>query len=272
MAEQRLDEQADQQVDEQGEVRVVRDGAVVTLTFTRPHARNAMTWKMYEDLQAACRALRDDRTCRVVVLRGAGGEAFVAGTDIAQFSGFASGEDGLAYEERMEQVLSDLESLPQPTVAVVEGFAAGSGLLMSAICDLRIATSSARFGMPVARTLGNCLSMRNYARLVSVLGASRVASVVMMASFIDADAALAAGFVMAVHEPAELDDAVAQVCGRLVLHAPLTMWATKEALRRLRFAELPDGDDLVHEVFGSADFREGVQAFVGKRPAGWEGR
>jgi len=256
-------------VDDQGEVRVERDGGVVTLTFARPHARNAMTWKMYDELQAACRRLRDDRTCRVVVLRGEGGEAFVAGTDIAQFSGFASGEDGLAYEERMEGVFADLESLPQPTVAVVEGFAVGSGLLMSAICDLRIATPSARFGMPVARTLGNCLSMRNYARLVSVLGAARVVSVVMLADLIDADAALAAGFVTAVHGPDALDGAVADVCARLEQHAPLTMWATKEALRRLRFATLPGGDDLIHEVFGSADFREGVRAFVAKRPAAW---
>jgi enoyl-CoA hydratase len=258
--------------DDDGEVRLTRADAVATLTFSRPAARNAMTWKMYEELQAACRALREDRTCRVVVLRGEGGEAFVAGTDIAQFAGFASGDDGLAYEERMEGVLADLESLPQPTVAVVEGSAAGSGLLMASICDLRIATPSARFGMPVARTLGNCLSMRNYARLVSVLGASRVANVVMTAGFIDAAGALAAGFVMAVHEPEELDAAVDELCARLTGHAPLTMWASKEALRRLRFAALPDGDDLVHEVFGSADFREGVRAFVARRPAGWEWR
>lgn len=258
--------------DSQGEVRLARDGAIATLTFVRPHARNAMTWTMYEQLQTACRALREDRSCRVVVLRGEGGEAFVAGTDIAQFSGFADGDDGIAYEERMETILADLEALPQPTVAVVEGFAAGSGLLMSAICDLRIATPTARFGMPVARTLGNCLSMRNYARLVSVLGASRVASVVMTASFISADDALAAGFVMSVHEPAELDAAVDALCERLLQHAPLTMSSTKEALRRLRFAGLPEGDDLVHEVFGSSDFREGVQAFVAKRPARWEWR
>jgi enoyl-CoA hydratase len=258
--------------DDRGEVRVTRDGAIVTLTFTRPHARNAMTWTMYEQLQGACRSLRDDRTCRVVVLRGAGGEAFVAGTDITQFSSFSSGDDGLAYEERMEEILTDLEALPQPTVAVVEGFAVGSGLLMSALCDLRVATPAARFGMPVARTLGNCLSMRNYARLVSVLGASRVASVVMTASFIAAEDALAAGFVTSVHEPADLDAAVVALCERLQQHAPLTMWSTKEALRRLRFAGLPDGDDLVHEVFGSSDFREGVQAFVGKRPARWEWR
>ena len=255
-----------------GEVRLVRDGAVATIVFARPEARNAMTWPMYEQLQAACRELRDDRSCRVVVLRGEGGEAFVAGTDIAQFSGFAGGDDGLAYEARMEEVFADLESLPQPTVAVVEGFAAGSGLLMSAICDLRIATPSARFGMPVARTLGNCLSMQNYARLVSVLGASRVASVVMTASFIDAADALDAGFVSAVHAPEELDEALAALTERMVQHAPLTMWATKEALRRLRSASLPDGDDLVHRVFGSEDFKEGVAAFTAKRPARWEWR
>jgi enoyl-CoA hydratase/carnithine racemase len=271
MAESQGDS-GDRQEDGQGTVRFERDGAVATLTFARPHARNAMTWTMYDELQAACRELREDRTCRVVVLRGEGGEAFVAGTDIAQFSGFSSGEDGIAYEERMEAVFADLESLPQPTVAVVEGFAVGSGLLMASICDLRIATPSARFGMPVARTLGNCLSMRNYARLVSVLGASRVASVVMTASFIDAEAAHAAGFVTAVHQPEQLDAAIRELSGRLEQHAPFTMWMTKEALRRIRFAALPDGDDLVRAAFGSADFHEGVSAFVSKRSARWEWR
>lgn len=258
--------------DDQGEVRLTRDGAVATLTFARPSVRNAMTWTMYGQLQAACRTLRQDLSCRVVVLRGEGGEAFVAGTDIASFSGFADGDDGLAYEERMETIFADLEALPQPTIAVIEGSAAGSGLLMSAICDLRIATPTARFGMPIARTLGNCLSMRNYARLVNVLGASRVASIVMTTSFFSADDALAVGFVTAVHEPDELEGALVALCQRLEQHAPLTMWSTKEALRRLRFAGLPEGDDLVHEVFGSRDFREGVEAFVAKRPARWEWR
>jgi len=258
--------------DDQGEVRLSRSGTVATITFGRPAARNAMTWKMFEELQAACRALREDRTCRVVVLRGEGHEAFVAGTDIAQFAGFASGDDGLAFEARMEEVFSDLEALPQPTIAVVEGFAVGGGLIITSICDLRIATPSAQFGLPVARTLGNCLSMRNYARLVGALGASRVASIVMTASFLDATNALAAGFVTAVHDPADLDAALAELCGRLELHAPLTMAASKEALRRLRFSGLPEGDDLLHAVFGSADFREGVQAFLAKRPARWEGR
>lgn len=257
---------------DQGEVRLEREGPVATIVFARPEARNAMTWTMYEQLQSACHALRDDRSCRVVVLRGEGGEAFVAGTDISQFRAFEDGDDGLAYEARMEEILSDLEVLPQPTIAVVEGFATGSGLLMSAICDLRIATPSARFGMPVARTLGNCLSMRNYARLVSVLSASRVATVVITASFLTAEEAASAGFVAAVHEPDDLDDALAALTGRIVEHAPLTTWATKEALRRLRFANLPEGDDLVHEVFGSADFKEGVTAFLAKRPARWEWR
>lgn len=258
--------------DDRGEVRCERDGAVATLTFRRPHVRNAMTWKMYEELQAACHSLREDRSCRVVVLRGAGGEAFVAGTDIAEFAGFTSGDDGLAYEQRMEEIFAGLESLPQVTVAVIEGFATGGGLLIAAVCDLRIATPSARFGMPIARTLGNCLAMRNYARLVSVLGASRVAGMVMTADLLDAETALAAGLVTSVHAPEALDDAVSELCGRLVGHAPITIRATKEALRRLRFSAVPDGDDLVHEAFGSADFREGVRAFLEKRPAAWEAR
>ena len=162
-----------------GEVRYVRNGAVATVTFDRPAARNAMTWRMYEQLAEACARMQGEEGLRAAVFRGAGGKAFIAGTDIAQFRTFNSGDDGLAYEAKMEGYLSAIEALSIPTLAVIEGFAIGGGLAIAACCDLRIATPGARFGVPTARTLGNCLSIANYARLVAALGASRAKRVML---------------------------------------------------------------------------------------------
>jgi enoyl-CoA hydratase/carnithine racemase len=231
-----------------------------------------MTWQMYEQLDTICRALRDDATVRVAVFRGAGGKAFVAGTDIAQFLAFESGEDGIAYEAKMETYLAGIEALPMPTLAVVEGWAIGGGLAIAAACDLRIATTGARFGIPIARTLGNCLSMTNYARLVAALGWSNAKRVLLLADLIAAEEALACGFLVEVAEPANLDQRVADICKRLLGNAPITMRVSKEAMRRLLHAELPPGDDLVRTCYGSADFRAGVRAFVEKREAAWSGQ
>jgi enoyl-CoA hydratase/carnithine racemase len=255
-----------------GQVHYRRDGAVVTVIFDRPAARNAMTWQMYEQLGEACARIRKEEGLRVAVFRGAGGKAFIAGTDIAQFQAFRSGEDGIAYEEKMEGTIGGVETLPVPTLAVIEGFAIGGGLAIAAACDLRIATPGSRFGVPIARTLGNCLSVANYARLVAALGASRAKKVLLLAENLSAEEALASGFVSEIVEPADLDRRVAEMTTRLVQHAPITMRVSKEAIRRLLHAGLPNGDDLVRACYGSDDFRIGVDAFVEKRAPQWTGR
>ncbi len=259
-----------------GETRLVREetptGVVATILFDRPQARNAMTWRMYEGLASACAELGKDERVRVVVLRGVGGKAFIAGTDIAQFQEFKDGEDGIAYEARMEGYLTALEKLPMPTLAVVEGWAIGGGLAIAACCDLRIATPEAKFGVPIARTLGNCLSVANYARLVVGLGQARAKRMMLMAENVPAEDALAAGFLMAVVDPMALDATVVAICERLAGNAPVTMHVTKEAMRRLQMAGLPADDDLVRAAYGSTDFHAGVKAFVEKRPAKWTGK
>jgi enoyl-CoA hydratase len=255
-----------------GEVRVERDGAVVRLTFAREAARNAMTWRMYDQLEAACTAIAADDTVRVVVLRGAGDRAFIAGTDIGQFAGFTTGEDGLDYEARLEAIVGLVEALPQPTIAVVEGYAVGGGMMIASVCDLRICSTSAKFGMPIARTLGNCLSMANAARLARLLGPAHVKALLLRADAIDAATAAVSGLATEVHDPDHLDTRVDELVAQLLEQAPMTMWATKEALRRVTLADLPDGDDIVARAYGSADFREGQAAFVEKRPAVWRGR
>jgi enoyl-CoA hydratase len=254
-----------------GEVRYSRVGKIATVIFDRPAAHNAMTWQMYEQLDAACARIRAEHDVRVAVFRGAGGKAFIAGTDIAQFQQFCSAEDGLAYEEKMESYIDAVESLPVPTLAVIEGYAIGGGLAIAAACDLRIATTGSRFGVPIARTLGNCLSMRNYARLVAALGAPRAKRMLLLAENLSAEEALAGGFVSEVLAPSEIDRRMGEIADRLAGHAPITMRVTKEAIRRLLLAGVPAGDDLARACYGSKDFRIGVEAFVAKRPPEWTG-
>jgi enoyl-CoA hydratase len=252
------------------ELLVEVSGQTATVTFNRPAARNAMTWGMYEGLVAACERVDADDSVRVLVLRGAGGKAFVAGTDITQFREFTTAEDGLAYERRIEHVIDRLERVRVPTVAAVQGYAVGGGLGLASACDLRICTPDAKFGLPIARTLGNCVSMRTYARLAELIGPARALHLIYTATFVPAEEALAAGLVTEVVP--DLDTRLNDLCAQLARHAPLTMWASKQAFRRLRDARLPDGEDLIAACYGSEDFHEGVRAFTEKRPPRWRGR
>lgn len=255
-----------------GQLRTEFTGTVATATFDRPAARNAMTWQMYDGLAEFCDAVAADPRVRVVVLRGAGGKAFVAGTDIAQFHDFSTAADGHEYERRIDAVLNKVERIQVPTIAAIDGYATGGGLTIAAACDLRICSEGAKFGLPIARTVGNCLSMRNYARLVSLIGAGRAMHLICTAGFIGAEQAERVGLASEVLPQSELDGRVAELCAQLAEQAPLTMRASKEAIRRLREHSLPPGDDLVESCYGSEDFREGVRAFTEKRRPQWRGR
>jgi enoyl-CoA hydratase/carnithine racemase len=254
-----------------GEVRLERRGEIGWLTFDRPESRNAMTFAMYESLHDLCEQVDADDEVRALVLRGAGGKAFVAGTDISEFLKFESSEDGLEYERTIDRIVGRLESVSKPTVALIDGYAVGGGLALAAACDLRVCTPDARFGLPVARTLGNCLSMENYARLVALIGPARLKDIVFTARMVGADEALAIGLATVIVPADEIEGSVAELCERISGHSPITLRATKEALRRLRTAALPDGHDLVAEAYGSSDFRRAVEAFGEKRGVEWSG-
>jgi enoyl-CoA hydratase/carnithine racemase len=253
-----------------GTVRYQRRGSVAHVVFDRPAARNALTWSMYEQLATALARLALDTGVRVAVLRGSGG-TFVAGTDIRQFAAFAGGEAGVAYERILDDLIGTLERVRVPTIAVVEGHAAGAGLVIAGACDLRLCTPDARFGVPIARTVGNCLSMRNHARLVRHLGEARTRTLIFTAGFMSAQEARDRDFVLEVVPAEELESRVDDLCGRLVELAPLTLQATKEALLRLGSGER-EGDDLVRQVYGSHDFREGVAAYLAGRTPVWRGQ
>ena len=255
----------------EGTVHLSIDARVAAVVFDRPQARNAMTWAMYEQLAAICRQLAGDSSVRVVTFRGAGGEAFVAGTDIAQFAAFKSGDDGLAYERQIDQGIGLIEALPMPTVALIDGWTIGGGLAIATACDFRIATPASRFGVPIAKTLGNCLSMANLARLVSVWGVPRVKRMLLLAELLRADEAQFCGFLLEVCAPDELGSAATRLCERLAALAPVTQSVSKEGLRRLVVQGLPDGDDIVRRCYGSADFHRGVAAFVAKANPVWTG-
>lgn len=255
------------------QVLVTRDGPVVTLTFNRPEARNAMTWEMYQRLYDTCEEVDADDSIRVLVLKGAGGKAFVAGTDISQFTKFESGEDGLRYERDGDQRSGRIARVTKPVIAQIQGYAVGGGLAIASGADVRIATPDARFGAPIARTLGNCLSMKAYARFMDLFGPSRVKEMIFTARMLSADEALAAGFVHEIVSADKIEARVREQAEKIASHAPITLWVTKEAVRRIQEARVvPDGDDLIAKTYGSADFREGVRAFVEKRPPRWTGK
>jgi enoyl-CoA hydratase len=243
------------------------DGAIAFLTFNRPDARNALTWAMYDALAAACDQVDGDPNIRVLVVR-ATGEAFAAGTDIRQFTGFASGADGIAYERRLDAVIDRLERVTVATIAQVQGVAAGGGCAIALTCDLRVCTPAAKFGVPIARTLGNCLSSANYARIVDLVGPARTKDLLFTGRLLDAIEAQAVGLVTRMAEPHEIDAAVRGLAETIAANAPLTIRTTKEAIRRIALRRRLDAgadDDLVAACYASGDFREGVAAFLAKR-------
>ena len=253
-----------------GRVHLQVSDSVASIVFDRPEARNAMTWAMYDELQKAVATIKNQPSVRAALLRGAGGW-FVAGTDITQFAAFDGAKAGLDYEARIESGIAAIEALPVPTIAVVEGPAMGGGLMIATACDLRIATPDARFGAPIARTVGNCLSLANMARLAAAFGDSRARRLLLLAETLEAEEALACGFLTEIVEPEALGQRALALASKLSGHAPITMRASKEALRRLRVSRLSDDSDLIAAVYGSRDFAEGVVAFGAKRRPEWKG-
>jgi enoyl-CoA hydratase len=244
-----------------------RDG-IGCITFNRPRARNALTFPMYERLAEIAASPGDVRT---LIIIGADDKAFAAGTDINQFRAFSGADDALAYEARIDRVIGTVERCPIPTIAAIAGACTGGGAAIAAACDLRIAAANARIGFPIARTLGNCLSMSNIARLSSLIGPARVIEMIFKAHLFSATEAMSVGLVSEVlPDQASLEVRAWNLASLLAEHAPLTMRATKEALRRLR-ENLPPDEDLIRLCYTSRDFKEGMDAFLTKRSPVWEG-
>jgi enoyl-CoA hydratase len=243
------------------------------ITFNRPQARNALTFPMYERLAEICEAANSDRSLKVLILTGAGDKAFASGTDINQFRAFKTPQDAIEYESRIDRVLGTLERAQVPTIAAIAGACTGGGAGIAACCDLRIATRTAKFGFPIARTLGNCLSMSSLSRLTALIGPARVKEIIFTARLVEAPEALSLGLVSeVVEEFPDLQRRADELARLIAGHAPLTLRATKEALRRVqRRLSREEGEDLILMCYMSRDFREGMDAFLNKRPPQWAG-
>jgi len=250
----------------------LRDG-IGRVTFNRPQARNAFTFAMYERLAQICEQANHDRSIKVLVLQGAGDKAFAAGTDINQFRAFTTPQHALDYESRIDRVLTTLEQCRVPTIAAITGACTGGGAGIAACCDLRIGTKTTRFGFPIARTLGNCLSMSSLSRLTALVGPARVKDIIFTARLLGAEEAAAAGLLSEVVEDLSALQRRADELATLIAgHAPLTLSATKQALARLgRKLTREEGEDLILLCYMSRDFREGLDAFLSKRPPQWTG-
>jgi len=247
------------------------NGSVAIVTLNRPEARNALTWEMYDALVEACNTAEADTNVRVLIIRGSGG-AFAAGTDISQFREFANGDAGVAYERRLDAVIDRIERLSIATIAEVDGAAAGGGCAIAMACDLRICSERARFGVPVSRTLGNCLSMANTARMVDLLGPAMTRDLLLTGRMIDAHDAMAAGLANAIVPTDQLEQETYKIAADLSTRARSTISATKAMLLRLRDHRRPpagSADDIIRECYGSAEFKEGVTAFLDGRRPNW---
>ena len=245
------------------------DGAIARITFNNPAARNAMTWPMYEELKSICDALAINPSIRVAIFRGAGDKAFVSGSDIQQFVDLKKDE---AYEVAVDNIFSSLQQLPMPTIALIEGLAVGSGLLIATACDFRISTHDARFGIPVARTLGNCLSPSNLSWISAHLGIPMVKKMLLTSELIKAPELLASGYLYETANAEEITQAADALAQKLATLAPITQKASKLTIARLLQSNLPECTDLMRETYNSQDFKEGVNAFLEGRPPKWAGK
>jgi len=259
------------------EIIISVDQHIATVKLNRPEARNALTFGMYQALSDLCQqagTAKDDRAIKAIVICGAGEKAFAAGTDIGQFTSFKTLQDGHDYEAQIESVIRSIETCRVPVIAALHGAVTGGGLVIAAAAHLRLASADVKIGMPIARTLGNCLAITNLRRLVALFGEARVAHMILTAELLSADQALASGFVHDVLQDRDTMLARATALAqRLTTMAPLTIQSSLDGLRRLRHATAcPDDSDLIAACYTSEDFAEGVAAFLEKRKPNWHGR
>jgi enoyl-CoA hydratase len=246
---------------------------ITQVIFNRPAVRNALTFEMYEEIYDLCTKANTNREIRAIIFAGSGSSAFAAGTDINLLQGIASGKEGIDYEARIERVVGAVERCRVPTIAAIAGACTGGGAALAAACDLRIGAENMKFGYPMAKTLGNCLSLGNSARLSFLIGPGRFKDLLFTARLMGAEEAYAAGLINEiVDEPKEILPRARDLAALIVQHAPLTIRAAKEALLRIyEKLQSVDFSDVIDQCYGSEDFRRGANSFINKETPKWSG-
>ena len=247
------------------------------VVLNRPQRRNALTFDMYKQIGEICATVgtkKDKDKVKVLILSGSGEAAFAAGTDISLFEHFEGAPDGLEYEKNMEFVLEQIETCKVPTIAALNGFVTGGGAGIAASCSIRLGSEDLKVGVPIARTLGNCLAIGTLRRFVNLVGFARTRYILLTAQLIDSREASTAGFIS---ELLADKDAVIRRAFRIAESitgfAPLTVKASITSLNRLEAAtKLPKDEDIIEMCYGSNDFKEGRLAFFEKRKPNWQGK
>ncbi|MDW3217298.1 MAG: enoyl-CoA hydratase-related protein [Acidimicrobiales bacterium] len=253
-------------------IGIQRDGAVGTLIIDNPTRRNAMSADMYAAVPGATRELLADPDVRVIVLRGAGQEAFGAGSDISEFPTRRLGEQAQSYDDAEHAAWEALAAIPVPVIAAIHGPCMGGGIAMALHCDIRIAADDATFAVPPAR-LGLAYPRDALHRLVELIGPAQAKLLLYTAKVFDAAHAEAIGLLQEVVTKADLEDHVSALAAKIARLAPLTHRATKLSVDSFGRGHLDDvASEARRACYDSEDFREGVQAFLDKRHATFHGR
>ena len=250
------------------------DGAVAVVTIQRPKALNALNQQVLTELHKLIGELRSSDSVRAVVLTGSGEKAFVAGADIAAMVAMQPAE-ALRFAELGHQVMDGLASLPQPVIAAVNGFALGGGMELAMACDILLASETARFGQPEVN-IGVMPGFGGSQRLARRVPFGQAAEILLSGENITAAEALRIGLVNRLYPPAELLGEAKKLAHKIASRAPLAVAKTKQSLHNTWQGTLADGNAqerrLFSELFATADQKEGMSAFLLKRPPGYLGK